>query len=196
MERDKLERMLGLAGRAPSAINLQPWEVSVVSGAEKERLSRLLVKRLRERRISCGPGAQRELAPQFVARQQGLMKAILPLLSPGEDFQPFINEGSCRFYGAPTALILSIDQAFTSARLVDLGLFAGYLLLSAHALGLGTCPIGLITAFADDIREELSIREERDVVLGIAVGYPDGAAPVNRVHSDRAPLSEFVRWRG
>jgi nitroreductase len=60
---------------------------------------------------------------------------------------------------------------------------------------LGTCPIGLITAFDDEIKEELSIPEEKQVVIGIAVGYKDPDAPVNMTKSDRVPVRDVVRWR-
>jgi len=195
VDRDKIEALLGLATQAPSAINLQPYEVTVVSGEEKQRLSRLLVKRMRERNISCGPGAKSSLPDYFVERERGLLRAIRPHLPDEKPFQDFINEGSCNFYGAPTALIVTIDQVFSSARLTDIGVLVGYLVLSAHALGLGTCPIGLITAFDDDIKEALSIPDEKKVVIGVAVGYPDPDAPVNRSRSERVPLEDLVRWR-
>jgi nitroreductase len=195
VERDALERLLGFAVQAPSAINLQPWELIVVSGEERKRLSRLLVKRMRERNISCGPGAQKTLPELYMERQRGLLDVMLPGL-PGEvEFQDFINEGSCNFYGAPTAIILVIDDAFSSARLTDMGVIVGYLVLAAHALGLGTCPIGLISAFDDDIKEALNIGEEKKVVIGVAVGYPDPEDPINRVRSERAPLEDLLRWR-
>jgi nitroreductase len=154
--RETIEKLLSLATQAPSAINLQPWEISVVSGEEKSRLSRILVKRMKERNIS---------------------------------------EGSCNFYGAPTALILSIDEVFSHARWTDMGIVAGYIVLAAHAMGLGTCPIGLITAFEEEIREELNLPEEKQVIVGIALGYPDPKSPINRGRSERAPLGEVVRWR-
>ena len=52
VERKSIEELLTLATNAPSAINMQPWEIVVVSGEEKKRLSRILVKRMRERNIS------------------------------------------------------------------------------------------------------------------------------------------------
>jgi nitroreductase len=195
VERGVLERLLSLATQAPSAINMQPWEFAVVSGDEKQRLSRLLVKRMRERNISCGPGARKPLPEVFVERQRGLLQCILPRLPEETAFNDFINEGSCNFYGAPTAIILTLDQAFSSARLTDIGIVVGYLVLAAHAMGLGTCPIGLITAFADEIKEHLNIPEEKDVVVGIAVGYRDENSPINQARSERAPLGDMVRWR-
>lgn len=194
VERETIEQLLSLATQAPSAINLQPWEMVVVSGEEKERLSRLLLRRMRERNISCGPGAKSPLPGHFVERQRGLLDCMVPHL-PDLDFQDFINEGSCNFYGAPTAVILTVDQVFSSARLTDMGILVGYLVLAAHALGLGTCPIGLITAFDDDIKEELNIPDEKEVVIGVALGYRDPDAAVNKARSGRVPVGDVVKWR-
>lgn len=195
VEREKIETLINYATQAPSAINLQPWELIVVSGEEKKRLSRILVKRMKERNISCGPGAKSPLPEYFVERQRGLLDTILPNLPEQTPFQDFINEGSCNFYGAPTAIIITLDQVFSSARLTDIGVLVGYLVLAAHAFELGTCPIGLITAFDDDIKEALSIRDEKQVVIGVAVGYRDPQSPINRSRSERVPVGDVVKWR-
>ncbi len=196
VEREKIEELLTLASKAPSAINLQPWEVVVVAGEERKRLSRLLVKRMKELQVSCAPGAVSRLPDEFLRRQRELFEILSPVIPDGMQFQDFINEGSCNFYGAPVAIIISIDQVFSSARLTDIGIFVGYLLLSAHTLGLGTCPIGLITAFQDEIKEELNIKENKNIVIGVAVGYPDPDAPINQIKTPRVSLEKIVRWRG
>ena len=195
VDQETLASLIDLATQAPSAINLQPWELTVVSGKERRRLSRVLVKRMNERNISCGPGAKNPLSDAFMDRQRGLLNTLMPNLPENTVFQDFINEGSCNFYGAPTAVIISIDQVFSSARLTDIGVLVGYLVLAAHGLGLATCPIGLITAFDEDIKEELSLSDEKQVVIGIAVGYADPDAPINRGRSERAPLGDVVKWR-
>ncbi len=195
VEKETLETVISFALQAPSAINIQPWEFTVVSGEEKKRLSRVLVKRMKERNISCGPGAKSPLPEYFMERQRGLLKCMAPGLPDKIPFDDFINEGSCNFYGALTAVIITIDQAFSNSRLTDIGIIVGYFVLAAHAMGLGTCPIGLISAFDDDIKEELSIPEEKRVVIGIAVGYSDPDDSLNRVRSERVPVSEIVKWR-
>jgi nitroreductase len=195
VEKQAIERLLTLATNAPSAINMQPWEMVVVSGEERKRLSRVLVKRMRERNISCGPGATRPLQPQFVNRQRDLLNCILPQLPAGTRFENFINEGSCNFYGAPAAIIITLDRAFSGTRFTDIGIVTGYLVLAAHEMGLGTCPIGLITAFDDEIREELSLPEDKQIIIGIALGYSDPESPLNKARSGRADLGEVVKWR-
>jgi len=195
VDRETLEDLLRLASRAPSAINLQPWEFTVVSGEERIRLSRILLKRMKEKNISCGPGTTNPLPEYFIERERGLLNTMVPGLPEKTPFQDFINEGSCNFYNAPTSIIITIDKVFSSVRLTDIGIVLGYLVLAAHALGLGTCPIGLITAFDDDIKEELSIPEEKQVIIGVAVGYKDPQAPINKPKSERVPLNDIVKWR-
>jgi nitroreductase len=190
-----LEKVLSLAAQAPSAINLQPWEFNVVTGEERKRLSRILTKRMLERQISCSPGAKSKLPEFYVDRERSLLNCLSPHLPEGIAFGDFINRGSCDFYGAPVAVIITINDVFSSARLTDIGITVGYLVLAAHALGLATCPIGLIATFSDDIREYLNLGEEKNVVIGIAMGYTDPQAPINLARSERADLKELVKWR-
>jgi nitroreductase len=195
LEKEALERLLHLATRAPSAINLQPWEFVVVSGEERKRLSRMLVKLLRERNTTCGPSAKEPLPLYFKRRQKDLLDRITPFLPEGAAFQGFINEGSCNFYGAPTAVLLTIDRAFSSFHFTDIGITMGWFLLAAQAMGLGTCPIGIISSFGDEIRESLNIPDTKEIVISIAVGYPDPDARINQARSDRVPLNDIVKWR-
>jgi len=180
---------------APSAINLQPWEFIVVMGEEKERLSRRLIKLYREKQISCSPGNVKPLADTFTKRGVQSFELMDPYLKEmGTEFNCFINEGSCNFYGAPVAIVLCLDNAFSKARLVDIGIALGYLVLIAQVFGLGTCPVGLINAYEDDIKEILNIPENKEVVIGVALGYPDWDSPVNRFKTPREGLDSFVKW--
>jgi len=195
VSRETIEKILNLVIKAPSAINLQPWEFVVAMGEEKERLSRKLVKSYREKQISCSPGNVKPLADTFSKRGLASVELMTPSLAKmGFEFDRFINEGSCNFYGAPTAVVLCLDNAFSKARLVDVGIAVGYFVLIAQNLGLGTCTIGLINAYEDEIKEVLSIPENKDVVIGIALGYPDPESPANEFKTPRDSLDSFVRW--
>jgi nitroreductase len=78
--------------------------------------------------------------------------------------------------------------------MVDIGVALGYFVLAAHELGLGTCPIGLILAYEEEIKDLLNIPEEKIVIIGLALGYPDWNIPINRFKSQRDFLEKFVRW--
>ncbi|UCD70883.1 MAG: nitroreductase [Syntrophobacterales bacterium] len=193
--RKMIENILQLAIKAPSAINLQPWEFTVVGGKEKQRLCRRLLKAYSEKRVSCSPKTKSPLPPEVQRRRRKLFHEIKPYIGQlGVPFEDFINEGSFDFYGAPTAIIISMDRAFPKTRLVCIGAVLGYLVLAARAHGLGTCPIGIITAFEDEIKDQLNIPEGKEVILGLALGYPDWENPINRFKSSREKPANITRW--
>jgi nitroreductase len=193
--RETVAEILKLAINAPSANNLQPWEFVVVVGKDRERLSRVLLKAYHEKAISCGSGAVKPLPPAI--RQHGLdaqaeMKPFADKL--GVSLDDLINEGSCNFYGAPVAIIICLDDCFSSRQMVDVGTTVGYLVLAAQEKELGSCPIGLITDYADEIRETLNIPDNKRVIIGLALGYPDTTSPLAPFRSSRADVAGFVRW--
>src|SRR4030043_645175 len=193
--KEKIEEVLKLTINAPSANNLQPWEFVVVMGEEKDRLGRTLTKAYLEKRLSCGSGAVKPLPK--VIRQRGIqtqesMKVYTDRI--GVSIDNFVNEGSCNFYGAPVAIIICLDDCFSPRQMVDVGTALGYLVLAAHASGLATCPIGLIADYSDEIKYFLNIAENKKVVIGIALGYPDRENPMSQFRSSRADVSELVKW--
>ncbi len=195
--KETIEEILRLTIHAPSAINLQPWEFIVVTGEEKERLSRKLIKAYKEKQISCSPGNVKPLPETYRQRGIASSESMEPYLKQiGVPFKQFTNEGSCNFYGAPVAIIICLDDSFSKARMVDIGIALGYLVLSAHGFGLATCPIGLIAAYEDEIKDLLNIPENKNVIIGIALGYPDWENPVSRYKSSRENLDKLVRWIG
>lgn len=193
VSKDKIEEILNLVFKAPSAINLQPWDFVVVMDEEKQRLSRKLLKSYKEKQISCSPGNVKPLSETFSKRGVESFQLMNPYLG-GQDFNRFVNEGSCNFYGAPVAVIMCLDNAFSKARLVDVGIALGYFVLVAQNFGLSTCPIGLINAYEDDIKELLDIPDNKDVVIGVALGYEDESNQINQFRSPRDSLSAFVKW--
>ena len=195
ISREIIENILNLVIKAPSAINIQPWEFIVVMDEEKDRLSRKLIKSYKEKQISCSPGNVKPLADTFSKRGLASVELMTPSLAKmGQEFNRFINEGSCNFYGAPVAIVLCLDNAFSKARLVDVGIAVGYFVLIAQSLGLGTCTIGLINAYEEEIKEVLNIQENKDVVIGIALGYPDLESPANEFKTPRDTIDSFVKW--
>jgi nitroreductase len=193
--KERIEEILKLAINAPSAINLQPWEFIVVTGEEKERLGRRLIKAYKEKQIACSPGNVKPLPKTYGKRGAKTLELMKPFFEKmGVDINQYVNEGSCNFYGAPVAILLCLDDSFPKARMVDIGLALGYLVLASHEFGLATCPIGLIIAYEDEIKDLLNIPENKNVIIGVALGYPDSDIPINRFKSQRDNLEKFIRW--
>lgn len=195
VSRADIEEIISYAGMAPSAINLQPWEFVVTYGEEKDRLVRRLKKVHAERNATCGPGTSRPLPQRFSDRSKKAMLDMEPSIKRlGIEFNRFIEQGSCSFYGAPVAIIVTIDKIFPVIRYLDIGLSVSYLFLAAEAKGISTCPIGLIIQYADEIAEALNIPEDKEILLAIAMGYRDGESYANEFKSSREGLKEILTW--
>lgn len=81
------------------------------------------------------------------------------------------------FYNSPTLIIVARDttNAFGS---FDSGLLTQNILLSAEAMGLGTCSLGSLARLINspegkEIREALKLPEGYETILGISLGYPN-----------------------
>lgn len=77
---------------------------------------------------------------------------------------------------APILIVIAGESKNPKAR-VDVGIMLQTILLSAHGLGLGTCPIGmlippLILPENKDIIKLLNIPDDYEVMGNIAMGYP------------------------
>jgi nitroreductase len=195
VSRADVEDILQYAAMAPSAINVQPWEYVIVYGEEKDRLVRRLRSAHAERKIPCGPGTVNPLPETFKNRSRQASKAMqVRVAELGLEFNQFVEEGSCSFYGAPIAVIVTIDRLFPKIRYLDVGLGVAYLLLAAQAKGMATCPIGLITAYAEEIADVLDIAENKEIILGIALGYADPESPINQFKTPRENLNNIRAW--
>jgi len=80
--------------------------------------------------------------------------------------------------------------------MLDLGLLIHGLCLAAHGLGLGPCIEAQLALYPEIVREHLGVPPTHKIVVGIALGYPDAAAPANAFRTDREPLEKFVQWVG
>ena len=193
--RELIRELLSWAGKAPSAINVQPWEFVVVTGRERDRLVQRLLQAHREKQVSCGAGTSRPLPEPWIGRQRRLFAGMKPLAEQlSLDLNHLIGEGSCRFYEAPAVLLVYLDGLFPASRMVCVGMALGYFLLAAQAKGLGTCPIGLINAYEEEIKEQLNVPEDKQMLLGIALGYRDPQSPLNHFKSDRDDMEGMIRW--
>ena len=193
LPREEIEAVLTHAARAPSAVNLQPWRIWVAGGEELERLKTSLVRAYRERRIGCSPGGG-SVPPPAEDWGPGSFRELGRILADrGGDFGSFINEGSCRLYGAPIGIFCFLEPGEPAARLLDCGLWLGHVLLTAHDQGLATCPVGLLAVYADVVRDALFVADDCQFACAVALGYAREDDPVNQVVSPRRGI-ETVQW--
>ena len=76
----------------------------------------------------------------------------------------------------------------------DLGMYSQNLMLSMVAHGLGCCPQTALSFTAATIREELDISDDYKLMFGISFGYADESDASVAARTDRAALTDCVRF--
>lgn len=198
--REILEKILNISLRSPSYTNSQPWEIAVVEGEKKEELSRELLK-LAEREEPIQPDIPKPSLwpPNIKERIDEHIKRRLRILGVEENDKEKKRElrlANFRFFGAPAVIFLFQDKSLPLWSIFDMGAFAMAIMLSALEFGLYTCPQGSLTDYAPVIKKVLGIPEEKRLIIGISIGYPDWDAKINEYISSRVPLNEITKWIG
>ncbi|WP_017559131.1 nitroreductase [Nocardiopsis baichengensis] len=188
---DTVRAIFALAGSAPSNSNAQPWRVEVVGGARRERLANALQAAHSERRTSVDfPYSEDMYTPVHQERRAAFGAGLYRALGIGADdhaARAAYDAKSLRFYGAPHAAFLFVTGDGGARLAADVGAYMQTLLLAMAAYGVDSCPQGLLSFYADTVRDELEVADGR-LLVGVSFGYADENAPVNRVTTGRADL--------
>lgn len=195
---DTLRAVFSLATRAPSNSNTQPWHVEVVSAAAKDRLGEALVAAHRRGDMSTDFPYRQDLYRddhQQRRRQAGeLMYGAAGIGREDLAAREAYDADSLRFYRAPHVALLFTASNADVRMAADVGIYAQTLMLAMSAYGIASCPQGLLSFFADTVRGELDIAQDRGLLLGISFGYADQSAPVNALRMPRASLVDVTRF--
>jgi len=199
VEAGKIERILRLAARAPSGGNLQPWQVAVVSGRTKQEIAEEMAARFRAgvRGEPDYPYYPEHWAEPYKFRRSACGMQLYSTLGIEREDKDRRREQWLENYhsfGAPVVLYLYMESHLATGAYVDLGIFLQSLMLAALEEGLATCPQQALAEYPRIVKDRLGIGDDTVLVCGVALGYEDPSAPINRYRTPRAELEEFVRY--
>ncbi|MGM0423520.1 MAG: nitroreductase [Thermodesulfobacteriota bacterium] len=200
--KEMLQQILQAAVRAPSAMNSQPWEFTVLAGSALQKIQDKSAEKFRS-----GQDPAPELAPGnwprdsvYRRRQTDLAKQIFSLLGIGrEDKEKRVAwaEKGIKFFQAPAAIIICTDRQLPECEpLLDIGAAVQNICLAAVDQGLGTCIEVQGVGYPEVIREITGIGQEKRILLGIAAGWPDWEDPANQLRSNREDPDTLTTWMG
>lgn len=196
--RTVLKKIMETAIWAPSWANSQPWEFTIVGGETLQALADELFE-LGQTEVPGNPDRPMpEKWPDVnMNRIRALGKKMFEAMAiPREDKERRKQHYSrnYRFFGAHNIIYIYIDKELGVYSMLDVGIIAQTIALLATAEGLGTCFLASSSRYPDVVREKVGIPKSKDIVVGIAIGYPDMDDASNKFRSDRDALDEFVRW--
>ena len=198
--RETLEAILGDALRTPSWANTQPWEIFVAGGQVFERIRQMSVQRTLEKIPSNPdvpfPGAWTAECRERTKELTTGRADVRGTTSEDPAFHHDFIMANRRFFDAPCAVYLCMDQMLGTWSIFDLGAICQSIALAAQGQGVDSAIAINLVVYPDLLREELSIPRELLIVIGIALGYADPDDPEAAFRSIRRPLTDAVRFVG
>jgi nitroreductase len=197
-----VSEILSVASRAPSGHNTQPWQVHVMTGDALQRVGALVLNTFNdpEKRDSLRPGFDAyppEWVPPFVDRRRRLGKDLYGLLGIEKGDRARMDEQMGKnftFFGAPVGLMFTLHRFMVPGSIMDLGIFLQSVMLLARARGLDTCAQGAFAPFNSVLSEDLAMAPDEVVICGMAMGYADETATVNKLETHRDPVPAFCKF--
>ena len=197
-----IEEIIGLAMRAPSSMNTQPWNFYVITGEPLNRIragntARMVagVPQSREFRTNQG------FTGQHRDRQVGVAKQLFSAMGIDRDDkdkrQDWVLRGF-RQFDAPVCVIVTYDRVLDGSddTPFDCGAVATALVNAAWSRGLGAVINSQGIMQSPVVREHAGIADDQVIMKSIALGWPDESFPANAVVSERKSVDEATVFVG
>lgn len=197
-----LREILEIASRAPSAMNTQPWEFIVITKGVLDDIKQTLVKKLQagERPHSEHSVVGWPTESVYRRRQVELAKTIFHLMDinreDAEKRSQWLKRGFT-FFNAPAVIIICVDRILTEGSpIFDIGAVSQNICLAALHFGLGTCIEDQGVMYPEVLRKFCNIPDTKQIIMSIAIGYPNWDFPANRLETTRESVDTSTLWCG
>lgn len=198
--RETIERILTLAGRAPSGTNMQPWLGHVLTGDALKRLGEGLMAAANDPDAvnkSEFPYYPEKFFEPYHARRRKVgwdLYGLLGIKKGDYAKTKAQHDRNLVFFDAPVGLMFTIHRDLKIGSWLDFGMFLENVMILARGHGLETCPQAAFSSFHATIRQHIDIGDEQIVVCGMALGHADWSRPECGLIPDREPLANYITF--
>lgn len=197
-----IKEVIGLAIRAPSSLNTQPWNFYVVTGEPLDRIR----KGNTERNLS-GVPASREIRSHggyegvHRERQIEIAKQLFAAMGIARHDQAARQDWvlrGFRQFDAPVSVVVTYDRSIHGGDIApfDCGGVTNALVNAAWSRGLGCVINSQGIMQSPVVREHARIPDDQVIMICIAMGFPDDSFPANAVVSKRKSVDEAAVFIG
>ena len=197
VDRTLIHNILDTARWAPSGTNTQPWLVYMIDGAARQKLS----QRIQDAYQQGVPGEMEytyslsQWRDPYQRRRRATGFGLYNHLGIARDDKEARFQQAGRnydFFDAPTGLFFCLEKDLGPGAWLDLGLYMQSVMLMAHDAGLATCPQQAFSSYYGIIKQALGIPEAQILVTGMAMGYEDKDAHINKFRPERDEVAGFL----
>lgn len=201
-----IEEVLALACRAPSGVNTQPWNVFVVQGDSLAAL-RSAASAVQAQLPSDAPaqarfwdafrtlpGHSHWSGPQWEQAGTGFVGAAdaafgAGQISSAEDLASYFD-----LYGAPVALVCTIDKSLGLGSVLDYGMFLQNLVVAAQARGLRAVVQTGWRGLRDSVLPIVQAGDGLLLLAAVALGFAATAQSGAPAAAMTVPADAFTTW--
>jgi len=191
-----IKDLLSKSARAANGGNLQPWQIFVINN---ESMTAFLKHQSEWTEpetpaYDIYPSGLKE--PYRTSRYE-LGEQMYNLLNISREdkearFMQVLK--NFEFFGAPAAIFCFVDRQMGPPQWSDLGMFLQTFMLLGQEVGIDTCAQEAWSMKQESVSNFFKVDDETMLFCGMAIGYKDPDAIVNKLNSERRPVDQWATF--
>ena len=194
---DKLiQRLLEKSARAASGGNLQPWKIFIINNETMINFLKFQEDWTDPETPAYDIYPENLTEPYKTSRYEvgAEMYSILDIDRDDKEgrFKQMLE--NFKFFGAPSAFFCFVDRQMGRPQWSDLGMFLQNFMLLAKEAGLDTCPQEAWAIKQESVTAFVKAPDELMLFCGMAIGYKDDKAKINKLRTQRRPFEDWATF--
>ena len=191
-----IQRLLEKSARAASGGNLQPWKIFVINNETMINFLKFQEDWTDPETPAYDIYPENLTEPYKTSRYEvgAEMYSILDIDRDDKEgrFKQMLE--NFKFFGAPSAIFCFVDRQMGRPQWSDLGMFLQNFMLLAKEVGLDTCPQEAWAIKQESVTAFVKAPDELMLFCGMAIGYKDDEAKINKLRTERRPFEDWATF--
>ena len=191
-----IQRLLEKSARAASGGNLQPWKIFIINNETMINFLKFQEDWTDPETPAYDIYPENLTEPYKTSRYEvgAEMYSILDIDRDDKEgrFKQMLE--NFKFFGAPSAFFCFVDRRMGRPQWSDLGMFLQNFMLLAKEAGLDTCPQEAWAIKQESVTAFVKAPDELMLFCGMAIGYKDDKAKINKLRTQRRPFEDWATF--
>ena len=191
-----IQRLLEKSARAASGGNVQPWKIFIINNETMINFLKFQEDWTDPETPAYDIYPENLTEPYKTSRYEGgvEMYSILDIDRDDKEgrFKQMLE--NFKFFGAPSAFFCFVDRRMGRPQWSDLGMFLQNFMLLAKEAGLDTCPQEAWAIKQESVTAFVKAPDELMLFCGMAIGYKDDKAKINKLRTQRRPFEDWATF--
>jgi nitroreductase len=191
-----IQRLLEKSARAASGGNVQPWKIFIINNETMINFLKFQEDWTDPETPAYDIYPENLTEPYKTSRYEvgAEMYSILDIDRDDKEgrFKQMLE--NFKFFGAPSAFFCFVDRQMGRPQWSDLGMFLQNFMLLAKEAGLDTCPQEAWAIKQESVTAFVKAPDELMLFCGMAIGYKDDKAKINKLRTQRRPFEDWATF--